>query len=169
MATALRHQAGKPPQRFEILAVHSDGTVDLGTESGVLVIGKCPLAKEPAPGVATLEAGSELPKDLLVKAPVTGLSDDRTKILENELTSAHAYINDLEKANKEGAAALKAKTVLAETLQSQLDEAVRRSGIPLDKETPKETPTEQPKDKQDSPPEDSKNDSPVTGMKAGKK
>lgn len=53
MAQAIRHQRNKEPQRFDILATHKDGTVDLGSD-GTLVISRCKVSSEAQPGTCTL-------------------------------------------------------------------------------------------------------------------
>ncbi len=50
---ALRHQHGLPPQEFDVLKDHKNGTVDLG-RNGELVISSCIVADEPKPGTCTL-------------------------------------------------------------------------------------------------------------------
>lgn len=50
---ALRHQAGREPQPFDILEKNKDGTVNLGRD-GQLVIANCIVSEDGKPGTCTL-------------------------------------------------------------------------------------------------------------------
>lgn len=54
MKTALYHQEFRTPVELEVLAENQDGTVDLGRE-GKLVVGKCAVTEDSAPGSCTIQ------------------------------------------------------------------------------------------------------------------
>jgi hypothetical protein len=51
---ALYHREANEPQEFTVLKKNTDGTVDIGPENGAAIVTGCPVAKEAAPGFATL-------------------------------------------------------------------------------------------------------------------
>ena len=48
--TGFYHALHTKPKELSVLKENADGTVNLGTEEGVLVVGKCPVAEAPMPG-----------------------------------------------------------------------------------------------------------------------
>lgn len=122
--TALRHQHGHPPIEFFILNANADGTIDLGDEEGNLVIGKCKVSDTPQPGFATLVGDSKLPPIASALASVPSGDVDRkiaelieaNERLEKQGAQDQRRIKDLE-------VQIKAKTVVVDQLQKQLDDA----------------------------------------------
>jgi hypothetical protein len=52
--TGFYHAPHAKPSALTILKENEDGTVDIGTPKGVLVVGKCPIADSPKPGYFTV-------------------------------------------------------------------------------------------------------------------
>jgi len=124
MAKVLRHQHGKQPQAFDVIAQNADGTVDIKSADGN-VMRRCRISTDKAPGTVTLVAGSGDLPSVESTLPESARGDFDRKLGEliraNEALEKQSAID--EKRIKELEAALKAKATLADQLQKQLNEA----------------------------------------------
>lgn len=50
---AIYHQAGRAPLKLGVAKVHADGSLDLVSEAGDIVVGHCPVSDQARPGHAT--------------------------------------------------------------------------------------------------------------------
>jgi len=62
MKRALYHQEFRDPKPMAVLKEYEDGTVDLGTEDGKLIVGSCTVSDHPNPGQATIVKKAEAAK-----------------------------------------------------------------------------------------------------------
>jgi len=92
MKSAHYHQENQAPQVFLVLAEHDDGTVDLGTAEGTLVIGRCQVAAQPRPGQCTLEDTA----DTGDADPLDSLKVDELRARAGELGIASAGLKKAE-------------------------------------------------------------------------
>jgi hypothetical protein len=91
---ACYHQAGRAPQQFDVLALHQDGTVDLGLDS-VVTIGHCRVTQTVEHGCCTLGAA---PPAAVVAVPDNAPTEDEVSAL---VAANDALEEILGKANEE--------------------------------------------------------------------
>lgn len=108
---ALRHQAGREPQTFDVLAKNKDGTVELGRD-GVLVIGNCIVSDDGKPGTCTLIKPGKSKGEKPAKPDAKALADAKAALADLEARFAADPTN--EELGKQVDAAREALAALAE-------------------------------------------------------